>query len=242
MTERSTIKSLVVQAVHGLRETCPDQAWEIALSEQIRAECDRGELLEFGSRFANGSGKLDVMMRRVVWRALVARLGDNVKIESGVGFTHPEIFDIGSGVFIGAQSYIQGWHEGRFTIGDHTWIGPQSYFDARDIVIEEYVGWGPGAKILTSAHTAVPRDVPIVKTDLQIKTVRIEAWADVGTGAVIMPGVTVGRGSIVGAGAVVTEDVPPMAVVAGVPARFLRWRTDEPAEISVSDEKATCTP
>jgi acetyltransferase-like isoleucine patch superfamily enzyme len=43
---------------------------------------------------------------------------------------------------------------------------------------------------------------------------------------VILPGVTVGKGSIVGAGAVVAEDVPPFAIVAGVPARFLRWRDD----------------
>jgi len=41
---------------------------------------------------------------------------------------------------------------------------------------------------------------------------------------VVLPGVTIGRGSIVGAGAVVTEDVAPFAVVAGVPARFLHWR------------------
>jgi acetyltransferase-like isoleucine patch superfamily enzyme len=54
--------------------------------------------------------------------------------------------------------------------------------------------------------------------------VRICEWADVGTGAVIMPGVTVGRGAIVGAGAVVTRDVAPFAIVAGVPARFVRWR------------------
>jgi acetyltransferase-like isoleucine patch superfamily enzyme len=95
-------------------------------------------------------------------------------------------------------------------------------------MIGDYVGWGPGAKILTSTHTGRPRDIPIIKSDLTIRPVRIEAWADVGTGAMVMPGVTVGRGSIVGAGAVVTKDVPPFAVVAGVPARFVRWREDEP--------------
>ena len=53
---------------------------------------------------------------------------------------------------------------------------------------------------------------------------RVEAWADIGTGAIFLPGVTIGKGSIVGAGAVVTRDVLPFAIVAGVPASFLRWR------------------
>jgi acetyltransferase-like isoleucine patch superfamily enzyme len=94
--------------------------------------------------------------------------------------------------------------------------------------------WGPGAKVLGSAHTGLPIDQPIIETDLEIRPVRVEAWADIGTNAVLLPGVTVGKGSIVGAGAVVTRDVPPFAIVAGVPARFLRWRegyqsNDEPA-------------
>jgi acetyltransferase-like isoleucine patch superfamily enzyme len=47
---------------------------------------------------------------------------------------------------------------------------------------------------------------------------------DVGVNAVILPGDRIGKGSIVGAGAVVTQDVPPFAVVAGSPAQFLHWR------------------
>ena len=66
--------------------------------------------------------------------------------------------------------------------------------------------------------------MPIIQTDLEIKSTRIGAWADIGVNAVILPGITVGKGSIVGAGAVVTRDVNPFSVVVGVPAKFLRWR------------------
>ena len=88
----------------------------------------------------------------------------------------------------------------------------------------EDVGWGPGARALGSQHTGSPSDVPIIHTDLEIRPVRIEAGADIGTSSVILPGVTVGEGAIVGAGAVVTNDVKPYTIVAGVPARFMRWR------------------
>jgi len=135
-----------------------------------------------------------------------------------------ETFEIGDGVFIGAQAFIQGRFDGLTKIGNHVWIGPQAYFDARDLILEDYVGWGPGAKVLGSAHTGLPIDQPIIETDLEIRPVRVEAWADIGTASILLPGVTVGKGSIVGAGAVVTRDVPPFAIVAGVPARFLRWR------------------
>jgi acetyltransferase-like isoleucine patch superfamily enzyme len=127
-------------------------------------------------------------------------------------------------VFLGADAFLQGRFDGSCSIGDHVWIGPQAYLDARSLVIEEYVGWGPGAKVLGSEHTGVPLDVPIVQTDLVIKPVKVGAWADVGTGAILLPGVTVGRGSIIGAGAVVNRDVEPFSVVAGVPAKFLHWR------------------
>lgn len=214
----------IVTAVHGLKQTAPDPQFERGLSQYLQERYSREALLELVGRFALGDGDFETMMRRILWRALARRSGDGLRVGSGVGFKHIETFDIGEGVFIGAQSYLQGRYDGAFVIGNHVWIGPQSYFDARSLILEDYVGWGPGAKVLGSTHTGLPVDVPIIQTDLVIKPVKIEAWADVGTNATILPGVTVGKGSIVGAGAVVTKDVPPFAIVAGVPAQFLRWR------------------
>lgn len=214
----------VVKAVHGLRSIAPDPAYEVGLAEALCAQYGREGLFELYRRFAGGGGHLDTMMRRICLRALVRHCGDGVSIGVNVGLHHPETFEIGTGVFIGEQTILQGRFDGRCVIGDGVWIGPQSYFDARDLVLGDHVGWGPGAKVLGSAHTGLPADVPIIRTDLEIAPVRVEAWADIGVNAVLMPGVTVGRGSIVGAGAVVTRDVPAFAKVAGVPARIVGWR------------------
>jgi len=218
----------IVRAVHGRQAPRPDPEFEIGLSESLKSAYSSAGLAELYARFATGDGAVDVMMRRAIWRAAARRCGHGLQIGSGVGFKHLETFELGDTVFIGAQAYIQGRFDGTTIIGNHVWIGPQAYMDARDLVIEDYVGWGPGAKVLGSAHTGIPADVPIVHTDLEIKPVRIGAWADIGTNATILPGVTIGRGAIIGAGAVVTHDVPPFAIVAGVPAKFLRWREGAP--------------
>ncbi len=217
-------KARSVSAVHGRAKIAPDPAYVKDFAADLREKHSRDQLLDLYGRFAAGDSDFDFQMRRILWHALARRVGDSLKVNPGAGFKHIETFDIGAGVFIGAQSFIQGRFDGRCHIGDRVWIGPQAYFDARDLVLEESVGWGPGAKVLGSAHTGSPSDVPIIETDLDIKPVRICAWADIGTNAVILPGVTVGKGAIVGAGAVVAEDVAPFAIVAGVPARFLRWR------------------
>lgn len=214
----------VVTAVHGRRHVEPDPAPEVALAEDLRRSRSRAEILQLAAQHALGESDEDARMRRAAWRAVAKRFGHGVVVGRGALAKHLETFEIGDGVFIGEQSFIQGRFDGRCVIENHAWIGPQSYFDARDLVIEEHVGWGPGAKVLGSTHTAEPADVPVIQTDLIIRPVRICAWADIGVNAVILPGITVGKGAIIGAGSVVTEDVAPFSIVAGVPARFLRWR------------------
>jgi acetyltransferase-like isoleucine patch superfamily enzyme len=225
------VTSRIVKAVHGSQELKLDPEYELGLAEYLRHQYGNNGLIELYARFAVGDGDFDALMRRVIWRAVANRFGNGVRIGSGVDFKHLETFEIGNQVFIGSQSYLQGRFDGKCVIGNHVWIGPQSYFDARDLIIEDYVGWGPGAKVLGSTHTGLPINIPIIQTDLEIKSVRIEAGADIGINAAILPGVTIGKGSIVGAGAVVTKDVSPFAIVAGVPAKFLRWREGyEPSE------------
>jgi acetyltransferase-like isoleucine patch superfamily enzyme len=224
MSDRTKPGTRVESAVHGVSKLKPDPAFELGLSTFLSRSKDQDGMLELYQRFASGDDTFSHLMRRAIFRASAQRCGHALVVGTSVGFKHLETFSFGNGVFIGAGCYLQGRFDGRCKIGDRVWIGPQSYFDARQLIIEDFVGWGPGAKVLGSQHTGIPIGVPIIQTDLEIKPVRIGAWADIGTNAIILPGVNVGRGSIVGAGAVVTEDVPPFAVVAGVPARFVRWR------------------
>jgi acetyltransferase-like isoleucine patch superfamily enzyme len=231
----SATPARVVPAVHGRHSVTADPADELALAERLRAERTPAELQALASAHALGDTDDDARMRRAVWRALARRFGHGVRIGRGAIAKHPETFEIGDGVVIGEQAFIQGRFDGRCVIGNYVWLGPQSYLDARDLVIEDYVGWGPGAKVLGSQHTGIPADVPIIQTDLRIKPVRVCAWADIGVNAVILPGLTVGKGAIVGAGAVVTKDVPAFAIVVGVPARFLRWRDGRSESAERSD-------
>lgn len=197
---------------------------ETNLITKLREEHSREDLLVMYGKYVHGMGEEDALMRSAIWRVLCRSCGENLQVGTGVLFRHIETFEIGDNVFIGPQSYVQGREAGRCKIGNRVWLGPQSYLDARDLVIEDSVGWGPGARLLGSQHIGIPVELPLIETDLEIKPVSIKKGSDIGTSAVILPGVTVGEKAIVGAGAVVTKDVEPFSIVVGVPARFLRWR------------------
>lgn len=81
-------------------------------------------------------------------------------------------------------------------------------------------------KILTSFHQECDIELPVLYNPLKFQPVRICDGADIGIGAIILPGVTIGCGAIVGAGSVVTKNVEDYSVVAGNPARLLRMRNN----------------
>ena len=225
-----------VPAAFGRRELRQDPPWERDFAAYLKDSHPKEELLNLYARFRSGESAFEAMMRRVVIRALCKRAGNDLQIGPDVVFKHPETMEFGDCVFIGAQAMIQGRFDGTCKIGNHVWIGPQAYFDARNLVLEDYVGWGPGAKVLGSTHTGEPVDQPIITTSLIIKPVTVGVGADIGMNASILPGVHIGAHSIVGAGSVVTHDVPDYAIVAGVPARVIRDRR-QVAEASACVEK-----
>jgi len=152
-------------------------------------------------------------------------LGEDCVFEAGVLVFHPENISLGRNVYVGHYAILKGYYRNEMTIGDGTWIGQQCFFHAAaGLTIGARVGIGPGVRIITSVHQEAGRDVPVLFSPIEMAPVTIEDDADLGVGSIILPGVTVGKGAIVGAGAVVTADVPPYAVVAGVPAKVLRYR------------------
>jgi acetyltransferase-like isoleucine patch superfamily enzyme len=152
-------------------------------------------------------------------------LGANVIFEAGILVFHPQTITLGNNVYLGHRSILKGYHLNELIIGDDVWIGQNCYFhSAGGIRIGSRVGIGPSVSILTSFHREEGRPIPILQSDLLLAPVVIEDDCDIGLGAILLPGVTIGRGAQVGAGAVVTHDVPAYTVTAGVPARVLRER------------------
>ena len=226
-----------VAATFGRKEARKDPQWEWDFAAELRSKSSREELLAQFARFRNGESGLDATMRRILLRAVCRVAGHDLQVNPEVVLKHPETMEFGDSVFIGSHSMIQGRFDGRCQIGNHVWIGPHAYFDARDLILEDYVGRGPGAKVLGSQHSGDPIDVPMISTSLIIKPVTVGFGADIGTNATLLPGVRIGAHAIVGAGAVVTSDVPDYAVVAGVPARILRIREGAPQQEIVVEEK-----
>lgn len=154
-----------------------------------------------------------------------AKLGKNVVFEPGVLVFHPENIEIGDDVYVGHYTILKGYYRNKMTIGSGTWIGQQSFFhSAGGLTIGCNVGVGPAVKIITSFHAEESIQIPILDSCIKFAPVAIGDNSDIGIGAIILPGVTIGRGVQVGAGAVVTRSVENYAVVAGVPAKVLRVR------------------
>lgn len=224
--ERPEVAVREAPATFGRKEVRPDPAWEWEFSAFLKEKNSPEELHALYARHSTGESPTDYLMRQIILRAMCKRAGHALQVGPNVVFKHPETMEFGDAVFIGAQAMIQGRYDGTCKIGSHVWIGPQAYFDARSLELEDYVGWGPGAKVLGSAHTGEPVEAPIISTALVIKPVFVGFGADIGMNASILPGVRIGSNAIVGAGAVVTQDVPEYAIVVGVPAKILRSRRE----------------
>ena len=169
---------------------------------------------------SHGSGKFSLSQ--------FAKLGQGVVFENGVLVFHPENIEIGDNVYIGHYTILKGYYKNKMIIGNGTWIGQQSFFhSAGGIEIGCNVGIGPGVKILTSSHTLDNVHSPILHNPVEFAPVKIGDDSEIGVGAIILPGVTIGIGVQVGAGAVVARSVSDYAIVVSMQAKTLRSRKEK---------------
>ena len=157
----------------------------------------------------------------------LASCGKDCVFETGCLVFHPENVHLGQNVYVGHYAILKGYYRNELHIGDETWVGQQAFLhSAGGLTVGARVGIGPGVRIITSAHEDLGRGKPILASPVAFAPVSIGDDSDLGVGAIVLPGVTIGAGVIVGAGAVVAADLPPYTVAAGVPARVLRERTE----------------
>jgi len=150
-----------------------------------------------------------------------------------------------SAIHVGAYSHIRGelltfGHGGRITLGEYCYVGEQSHiWSAANITIGNRVLISHNVSIFDSLTHPLNPEMrhqqfrAIIASgqpraiDLAEEPVTIEDDAWIGCMSVILKGVTIGRGAVIGAGSVVTGDVPPYTIAAGNPARIIRELTPD---------------
>ena len=140
-------------------------------------------------------------IRRFCTRRCFESCGIDVNVEKGARF------GTGSGIHIGDRSGVgvNCTIHGPLTIGTDVMMGPE-------------------VVILTNSHKFDRVDIPRSDQGSYVDPVIIGNDVWIGTRSIILPGVKIGNGVIIGAGAVVTKDVPDYAIVGGVPAKIIRYR------------------
>jgi len=144
-------------------------------------------------------------LRRWITKALFRRAGGNINIEKGAYFGDGSQIEIGDNSGIGVNCRACG----PIKIGDNVMMGPE--------VI-----------ILTISHKYDRLDVPMLEqghNSPEPVSIGDDVW--IGTRAIILPGISIGKGAIIGAASIVTKDVPEYAVVCGNPAKVIKYRTDK---------------
>lgn len=151
--------------------------------------------------------------------------GENVIIEDGVRIFHPENIEIEDNVYIGHNTILKGYYNSVLHIGSDTWMGQNCFIHgAGGVEIGKMVGMGPMIKILAAKHKDNGIDFPMLFSELEFAPIKICDDCNIGIGAMILPGVIIGKGSKVGANAVVNRDIPEYSIAVGIPARVIKKR------------------
>jgi acetyltransferase-like isoleucine patch superfamily enzyme len=196
-------------------------------------------------------GALGLVLRARLYPWLLGRCGRNVTFGTNVTLRHPRKIQIGDDVAVddGCVLDAKGTANQGIRIGSRVFLGRNTILSCKDgdLVLEDGVNISYqcvvfsassvriGADTLLAAfcyvvgggHDFGRTDLPVIRQDRPSKGIEIGRGTWLGAGAIVLDGVSIGHDAIVGAHAVVTADVPPLAIAAGAPARVVRDRRDQ---------------
>lgn len=151
--------------------------------------------------------RLGLKLRSMYYHTMLRSSGKNINILSGALIDSPDRIDIGNNVSINHGSFIDS-SQGEIIIKDNVLIGPYCIIRA-------------------SNHIYSDPKMPIIKQGHEFGRIIIEDDVWLGANVVVLPNVRIGRGSVIGAGAVVTKDIEAYSIAVGVPARKIGSRIKE---------------
>ena len=186
-------------------------------------------------------------IRQSYYKSKIKNLGSNVSFCTDIEISNPKNVTIGDSCNIGRYCLFEAGASiiledkivledrvivksgkgpnGRIKIGSDSYIGPNSYLDGvGGIYIGSNVLISPNCKLISTQHNFQDPKVTINKQGRELSKVVIEDDVWIGANSVILPGITIHKGAVVGAGSVVTKDVKSYEVVVGNPAKKIKER------------------
>jgi acetyltransferase-like isoleucine patch superfamily enzyme len=198
-------------------------------------------------------GALGLLLRRLLYPLLLGSVGRGCVFGQGVVLRHPHKIrigdgvtvddlvlldakgtqnrgiDLGRGVFLGRGSILS-CKDGDIALGDHTNLGFHcEVFSGSSVVVGRYGLLAAQAYLVGGGHEFEEAGVAVIEQARSSRGIVLGDNVWLGTGAKVLDGVRIGNDVVVGAGAVVTADLPDGVVAAGLPARVLRRRDESPA-------------
>ena len=193
---------------------------------------------------------LGTYIRPLVYRNILGKVGKGCLIERNARLEIPSRLFFHDRVFVGENCWISAGSKdgkirfgdnafiahcctltgqgGKISIGSHVHISRNSYINGiGDVEIGDDTLLGPNVVFISGNHPFDRLDIPIRVQGVQRAKISIGNDVWLSANVTVVPGISIGKGAVVGAGAVVTKDLPPYSISAGVPAKVIKYRKEK---------------
>lgn len=198
--------------------------------------------------FQDMPGAIGIFFRNLFYPRLLKKVGKGVSFGKSITLRHPHRISIGDNVVIDDFCVLdaKGVNNNGIALGKNIFIGRGSILSCKngDIILEDNVVVGFNSEIFSGSSVVIGEntliaayvyiiggghdysrvDIPVAEQEKPSYGIKVEKNSWIGAGVMVFDGVNIGNDTIVGAGSVVSKDIPPFSIAAGVPARVAKSR------------------